>query len=211
MRSVARIIAIVGFATMTFAAQSSLKQKLAQNNLAQVQQETPTPPPGGITFTDCETCTAFVGDEEVGDFDLGTVDCTAADVDCPVAENAPVTTTSFNAEVLQTISLSEVPAQTIRQHEESACCSTEAERHGAVARACKVRNFDITGNICVQESVEFHESEFAREQAIGYAQSNSCSQEFAEAQVAAGVNCSQLNVSPLDLTCTQTNNTGNAL
>ena len=205
MRSVARIIAIVGFATMTFAAQSSLKQKLAQNNLAQVQENgTPSPPPGGVTFTDCETCTAYVESADVEEFDLGTINCIAPDAVCDDvnAVNAVVTTESFNAEILQSVSLTEIPAQTIHQHEESVCCSTEAERHGAVARACKVRNFDISGNICVQESVEFHESEFAREQAIGYAQSNSCSQEYAESQDSVGVNCSVITNNGLDLTCT---------
>lgn len=46
MRSLAKIIAIVGFATMTLAAQNGgLKQKLAQNNLAQVQIVEPPNPP----------------------------------------------------------------------------------------------------------------------------------------------------------------------
>jgi hypothetical protein len=190
MRSLAKIIAIVGFATMTFAAQNGgLKQKLAQNNLAQVQQE-PTP-------DECIPCTpddVLVADEEVEEFVFADITCEAAEVVCEPNVNAPLATQSFQATIVQEVALSEIPAQVLHQFEESACCSTEAERHAAVARACKTRNFDITGNICVQETVEFHESEFAREQAVGYAQSNSCSTEYADEQLAAGVDCQNIEI-----------------
>jgi hypothetical protein len=208
MRTVARIIAIVGFATMTLAAQKGgVKQMLAQNNvLAQVQTPPPSPPLGSDNCIPCTNDDVYVGNDEVEDFVFADITCEAAEVTCEQQLNAPVATQQFQATVVQEVALSEIPAQVLHQFEESACCSTEAERHAAVARACKTRNFDITGNICVQETVEFHESEFAKEQAVGYAQSNSCSTEYAEEQLAAGVNCQAIAVEALTLECEPDNN-----
>lgn len=154
LTKLAVIAALLGY---TMAVGGTIKNRLSEiqaQSLAQVETPTPLPAPPG----------------DLPDPSLAFCDCSLTGSPPPVTGNTQTTTFSLNTLTTTGSSVGQIPNQSSATSCRSDSCACEAETEQEVHEQLKTRNFCISGNIMIEESVTLIGSGQAQEESAGRSQ-----------------------------------------